>query len=124
MKQVKVTVKYKVPSWNFCNYDTGRGVSNVVCRFCEKRGPGYHCQLYDTPLKFDGTLIDKNRTCCKNTAGFGIEISEPEVPTVDPKELMRQTLQIYNKTLNELLRQGYPRQIAEQVAQSHLLGNK
>lgn len=94
-----------------------------VCRFCIKTKAGYRCLLYDQPLKSDGEFIDKVRDCCKATAGFASRIEEaPPVPTVEPHELMKQTIELYSKTVNELLNQKYPRAIAEQVAKQHLLG--
>lgn len=81
--------------------------------------------LYDQPLKTDGEFIDKVRECCKATAGFASVIDEaPQVPTIEPIELMKQTIELYSKTVNELLNQKYPRAIAEQVAKKHILGSK
>lgn len=123
MKRTKVTVNFKVPSWNFCNYDVGNGISSMVCRFCEKQKAGYRCMLYDEPLKFDGTLLEKTYTCCKNTAGFGIEI-EDEPPAADPKELMKLAINLYSKTLKDLINQGYPQEIADTVAKQYILNGR
>lgn len=116
MKNVKVTINYKVPSWNFCNYDTGFGVSNISCRFCEKTKGSFCCQLYDKPLKYDGTFVEKTPQCIKNTCNFGIEITEESVPTIKPREIMKQTLKLYDKYIKELMNQGFPRQMAEDAA--------
>lgn len=81
--------------------------------------------LYEQPLKSDGEFIDKVRACCKATAGFASSIVEaPQAPTIEPRELIKQAIDLYAKTVNDLLKQGYPRQIAETVAKKHLLDNK
>lgn len=79
--------------------------------------------LYDRPLTVDNGLISKTRDCCRASAGFPSEVdSTPQVPTIQPKELMKQTIDVYTKTVDELLKQGYPRQMAEQAAKKHILG--
>lgn len=98
-------------------------MQNDTCRFCVKTKAGHRCLLYDKPLKTDGEFIDKVRECCKATAGFASNISEaPPGPTIQPKELMKQTIELYSKTVNDLLTQGYPRAMAETVAKKYLLG--
>lgn len=79
--------------------------------------------LYNRTLSVDDGLISKVRECCKATAGFESVIdSPPPTPTISPKELMKQTIAMYSKTVDELLKQGYPRPIAETVAKKHILG--
>ena len=128
MKKITSQVTYTVPNWNFCNNDNllpGGRLQKDTCRFCVKTKTGYRCLLYDQPLKTDGEFIDKIRECCKATAGFASRIEDaPLVPTLEPHELMKQTIDLYAKTVNELLSQRYPRTIAEQVAKQHILGNK
>ena len=124
MKKIKSQVTYTVPNWNFCNNDNllpGGHLQKDTCRFCNKTRTGYHCSLYDRPLKSDGEFIDKVRDCCKATAGYASDIEEPAVPAVEPRELMKQTIDLYSKTVNTLLNQGYPRQIAEATAKKYLL---
>lgn len=125
MKRIQSQVTYTVPNWNFCNNDNllpGGRLQKDTCRFCVKTKDGHRCLLYDKPLKTDGEFIDKVRECCKATAGFASVIDEaPPVPTIQPRELMKQTIELYNKTVNELLSQGYPKSIAETVAKKHLL---
>lgn len=120
-------VAYIVPQWNYCNNDNllpGGHLQKSTCRFCLKTRAGHHCMLYDQPLKSDGEYIDKVRECCRATAGYPSSIDlAPPAPTVDPRELMKQTIDLYSKTVNELLKQGYPRQIAETVAKKHLLSD-
>ena len=125
MKTIKSLVTYRVPHWPFCNvdkFDFDATPSKQVCQFCVKSKTGHHCMLYDKPLLSDGIQIQKFPQCVKATAGFESVIEPPEVPTIQPKELMKQTIDIYNKTVNDLLAQGYPRPIAEQVAKKHILG--
>ena len=79
--------------------------------------------LYDQELTTKGELINKVRECCRATAGFASVIDEPPpAPTIQPKDLMKQTIDLYEKTLMELINQGYPRSIATTVAKQHILG--
>lgn len=126
MKKIKSTVTYTVPGWNFCNNDNllpGGRLQKGACRFCVKSKSGYRCSLYDEPLSTSDGMIEKTRACCKATAGYASSIDEPPpAPTIDPRDLMKQTIELYSKTLNDLINQGYPRAIAETVAKQHLLG--
>lgn len=83
--------------------------------------------LYNESLSVTDGLINKTRACCKATAGIDARIDadriEPPGPTVPPKELMKQTIALYDKTLNTLLNQGYPRPIAEKAARKYILGD-
>lgn len=79
--------------------------------------------LYDESLSTKNGLIYKVRECCKATAGFESVIDEPPpAPTVPPKDLMKQTIELYSKTMNDLIAQGYPRPMAEQAAKKYILG--
>lgn len=125
MKRIKSAVSYKVPNWNYCNvdrFDIDATPSKQVCQFCIKERGGYRCALYDQPLMSDGKQVQKLRACCKATAGFESVIEPAEAPTIKPKDLMKATINLYNKTVNDLISQGYQRQIAEQVAEKHVLG--
>ena len=126
MKRIHSMVHYDVPSWNFCNSDfltMGSELSGDTCRFCQKTPTGHHCLLYDESLDVNDGLIKKVRACCKATAGFESVIdSPPPAPTLQPKELMKQTIKLYTKTVNDLMAQGYPKAIAETVATKHVLG--
>ena len=79
--------------------------------------------LYGQDLSVKGEFISKVRECCKATAGFASVIDEPApTPTVEPRVLMKQTIELFAKTVNDLINQGYPRAIAENVAKQHILG--
>lgn len=123
MKPIKSTVVYSVPHWNFCNvdkFDVGAVPSKQVCQFCIKTRDGYHCALYNKPLFANGNKIQKLDRCCDATVGLDNEIDvveAPQAPTVPPKDLMKQTIALYKKTVNDLLAQGYPRAMAEQAAE-------
>lgn len=79
--------------------------------------------LYDESLMADHGQVSKTRQCCRATAGFESVIEEPpQVPTIPPKDLMKQTIELYSKTVNDLLNQGYPRQMAEAAAKKYMLG--
>lgn len=125
MKRIKSTITYDVPNWNFCNSDNlidGGDLSKNTCRFCIKTKSGHHCVLYNESLSVNDGLIQKVRACCKAAAGYQSSIdAAPRVPTINPKELMKRTITLYNNTLNDLLKQGYPRAIAEEVAKKYIL---
>ena len=128
MKYIESTITYRVPNWNFCNvdrFDIDATPSKQVCQFCIKTKDGHRCALYDQPLMSDGKQIQKVRQCCKATAGFASVIAPAieETPTIKPKDLIEATINMYNKTVNELLSQGYPRQMAELAAKKHVLGD-
>jgi len=125
MKRIKSTVIYKVPHWNFCNEDNfdynGRPVK-ATCRFCVKDKTGYRCLLYDKPLSVNNNLIQKLPTCCDETVGINAVIEPDEVPTIEPKDLMKQTIDLYEKTVKDLMAQGYPQPIAAATAKKFVLG--
>ena len=128
MRKVKVNLQHRVPSWNMCNYDghtADNRFSKETCRFCIKTKQGHRCLLYEEQLRSDATFVYKTADCITATAGYAMTVDEPvpEGPIVDPKRLIRETIKVYNKTYNNLLKQGYPRQIAEQVATEYMLGD-
>ena len=127
MRKVSSQVTYTVPNWNFCNNDNllpGGRLQKDTCQFCVKtKSGGARCLLYNKSLCVDDEFIHKLRECCKATAGFTSTIdSTKEVPTVGPLELMEQTINLYDKTVKDLMAQSYPRAIAEKVAKKHVLG--
>lgn len=131
MKVIRSNVTYTVPHWNFCNvdkFDYDGSPSKQVCQFCIKSRSGAYCALYNQQLSVTGKQIEKLRQCCCATAGFESVIQQPppqpEGPTIPPKELMKQAINLYSKTLSDLISQGYPRQIAEQAAKKYVLGER
>lgn len=125
MKYVKSTVNYKVPNWNFCNednFDFGGRPVKATCRFCIKDKTGHHCLLYNKSLSANNGLISKVPACVETTAGYKSVIEPDEVPTIDPKDLMKQTIDLYEKTVKELMTQGYPQPIAAATAKRYVLG--
>ena len=129
MKRIQSTVTYTVPNWNYCNSDNlinGGELSKHTCRFCVKTKAGHECLLYNESLSVNDGFISKVRACCKATAGYQSNIvtdAAPQGPTIPPKQLMKSTIDLYAKTVNDLLAQGYPRNLAEQVAKQYLLDN-
>lgn len=127
MKKITSTVSYRVPDWNFCNmnkFDFDATMSKETCRFCVKTRQGPQCLLYNEDLSVKGEMISKTKACCRASAGYSSTIeSDPDLPTVNPKELMRQTIDLYTKTVNGLISQGYPRAIADMVAKNHVIGD-
>ena len=126
MKKINSQVTYIVPNWNFCNNDNllpGGRLQKDTCQFCAKTKSGARCLLYNKSLSVNDGFISKVRECCKATAGFASTIDNTkEVPTVGPLELMEQTINLYDKTVKDLMAQSYPRAIAEKVARKHVLG--
>lgn len=129
MKLIQSKVTYKVPHWNYCNvdvFDIDGTPSKRVCQFCIKTRQGHVCALYDEALSVKGNQISKVRACCKATAGFESVIAPkaeaPVVPTIPPKELMKQAIELYDKTTKELVAQGYQQAIAAAAAKKHILG--
>ena len=69
-------------------------------------------------------MINKVDACCRTTAGFTSDIHAvpaPE-PKVDPKQLIKMTIETYTKTVDDLLNQGYPKVMADKVAKQYMLG--
>ena len=120
MRKVKQTITYRVPSWNFCNSDKTSRITSDTCRFCVKTRAGYICTLHDTHLESSNGAVSKAYQCRQLTAGFTVD-EPPELPAVDPKFIMRETLATYKKTLNGLIGQGYPRTMAETIATKYVL---
>lgn len=126
MRKIKINVQYRVPSWNYCNLDVptaDQRYSKEKCRFCVSSKQGNYCSLYDTQLTSDVNFIYKAPPCIKATAGFAVSVDEPMTPQVDPQLIIRETIKTYNKTLNDLLSQGYPRAMAEAIATKYVTGD-
>ena len=129
MKRIRAQVTYNVPHWAFCNCDDDEltKIPKRVCRFCVKSKGARMCMLYGEQLVDNDGLVYKTQRCKAATAGYEATIIadhvEPPVPTVNPKDLIKQTIDLYAKTVNSLLNQGYPRAIAEQAAKQHILDN-
>lgn len=126
MRKVKLNLQCKVPSWNFCNYDgptPDDRFSKDKCRFCVSTKAGKRCVLYDKTLAAEEYFIHKVPECIEATAGYVVEVDEPvSTPQVSPQTLIRETIKEYNKMLNDLLKQGYPRALAESIATKHMTG--
>lgn len=123
MKRVKTTVNYKAPDWEFCNCSRLGKPTKDMCRFCAKHGKDYVCVLHNMPLDVvEGTLVKKDMACIKATAGFPSEVED--TIQVDPKTVMKMTLQEYRNAYKQLIAQGYPDSIADKLAQQMVLGGK
>ncbi len=129
MRKIKLTLQCRVPSWNFCNLDvTPHGkFSKELCRFCKVTRQGKYCSLHDKWLTEDPTFVHKTNCCIDATAGFSITVDEPTPeagPKIDPKLIIRETINSYKKTVSDLVNQGYPQSMAESIATQYLLDNK
>lgn len=126
MRKIKLSLQYRVPSWNFCNSDVPVDEftdSKEVCRFCVSTKKGKRCVLFDAALAADENYIYKAPPCIEASAGYVVEVEEPtKQPAVQPKVLIRETIKEYNKLMNDLLKQGYPRSLAESIAAKQMTG--
>ena len=123
MKRVKTTVNYKVPDWEFCNCSRLGKPTKDTCRFCVKHSKNYVCVLHNMPLDIvEGALVKKDMACIKATAGLPSEVED--TIQVDPKTVMKMTLQEYRKAYKQLIAQGYPDSMADKLAQQMILGGK
>ena len=121
MKRVKTTVNYKVPDWEFCNCSRLGKPTKDMCRFCVKHGKNYVCVLHNMPLDVvEGILVKKDMACIKATAGFPSEVED--TIQVDPKTVMKMTLQEYRKAYKQLIAQRYPDNMADKLAQQMTMG--
>lgn len=121
MRKVKLTVECRIPSWNFCNYDgftKDDRYSKELCRFCVKKRDGYYCTMHDKCLAADKNFVQKCPACIEASAGFATTVvDEPKHgPIVDPKTLIKESVELYAKTVQDLVKQGYPQALAEKVA--------
>ena len=121
MKRVKTVVTYKVPDWEFCNCSSFGKPTKGACRFCVKHNKGHVCVLHNMPLDMvEGILIKKDLACVRATAGFTSEVED--TVQVDPKTVLKMTLQEYRKTYKQLIAQGYPDAMADKLAQQMTMG--
>lgn len=123
MRKVTLKMPQRLPSWNFCKLDdfTANGrFSKENCKFCVRANGGYRCLLFDANLTSDVDFVHKCPQCIKAAAGFGVE----EAPTVqvDPKLVMKETLKQYKSVVKQLLSQGYPKEMAETLAEQFVMG--
>lgn len=124
MRKIKLTLKCRVPSWGYCNYDgftANNRPSKELCRFCTKDKNGYKCLLHDERLATKDIFVMKSAACVDATAGFAITADEEPTPHVDPKSLIKEALNGYTQLVAKLIKQGYPRAVAEQVAKKYML---
>ena len=121
MKRVKTTVNYKVPDWEFCNCSRLGKPTKDMCRFCVKHNKGYVCVLHNMPLDMvEGILVKKDMACVRATAGLTSEV-EDDIQ-VDPKTVMKLTLQEYRRVYKQLIAKGYPDAMADKLAQQMTMG--
>lgn len=127
LKTVVTNLTYKVPTGDYCNlhmYLDG-SVSKDKCRFCVKDGRVHRCVLYNMPLEVrDGVAPVRTHACWLATAGFDSEVAdEPEV-TVEPKVLMKATIDEFVKKQKYFRAQRYPAALVDSLAKEAVLGGK
>lgn len=126
MRKIKLELKCRVPSWNFCNLDNFTDdplYSKELCRFCVTTKKGHYCSLHDKWLSTSPNFIHKTAECITATAGFAVSVDEEVKIPVDPKTIIRETLNGYNKLIADLMKQGYPRNLAETIAKKYMIGD-
>lgn len=126
MRKVKLNVVTKVPGWHFCNNDeivTSVTPSQEKCKFCKKVKGGYMCILYDEYLTSSPTLVDKSPRCIEAATQGSAEVTDSSL-SVDPKLIIKESIDGYIKHVNDLMKQGYPQVLAETVARKYMLGEK
>lgn len=126
MRNVKLDMKVRVPSWDFCTLDdfTANGrFSKETCRFCTKTKGGHRCTLFDEALAADATFVHKTPRCIRMSAGYPDEPQQP-VATPSPHTVMSEAIKEYKKTVLYLRSQGYPQSMAEMLAEQSVLGGK
>lgn len=73
MKQLKTTVVYSVPEWEYCNKISKGEASSETCRFCIKHKGNFVCVLHNMPLEAEtDKKVRKTYMCIKATVGFRI----------------------------------------------------
>lgn len=121
MKSVKVTVTHKVPDWNYCNHSRCGSPTKDNCRFCVKTKKCHVCVLYNMPLDTEeGLLIKKTHQCIQAT--YRSKDTVEDTIQVDPKNVMKLTMQEYRKIYKQLIAQGYPDNMADKMAQQMTMG--
>ena len=124
VKKVTTEITYRVPMGSYCNLSDK---TKDKCRFCVKDRSGYRCALYNEPLNTTETVyVLKARDCTRALCGYKSvveDVQEQEFTSiVDPKLIMRTTLDEYTRVRNKLMSQGYPVSIVDKIAREYVLG--
>lgn len=111
-----------MPNWHLCNLEAG-GISQEKCRFCTlvKRGKQqvHVCVLHNEPLLTEeGFQVHKCNNCKKQANLVEDTLQQPSVP---PQELMKYALDTYSAHFKQLIKEGYPVEIAEKYARQKVL---
>lgn len=126
MRKIKLELKCRVPSWNYCNLDDFTDdplYSKETCRFCVTTKKGRYCSLHDEWLSAGPHFVNKTTKCIDATAGCAIGIDEHAAMPIDPKTVIRETINGYSSLVTDLMKQGYPRNLAEMLAKKHMIGD-
>lgn len=121
MKSVTSKVTYKVPNWNFCNHDNlfDGDLNKMTCSFCQKQKNGtYKCLLYNKELCTNGRLINKLPPCIEATISSGGEVEQDHNET---RQQLEQSVDTLLRTIQDLMKQGYPYELAQAVAKEYVL---
>lgn len=126
MKKVTTNVTYRVSDGLYCNLKEERHKNFPVdqrCRFCTDVGKRtFVCVMHNVPLVVeDGCLIHKAPQCRENMFRKGLQVTEPDLQPVDPKELMKWTLTEFNRVYSGLIKAGYPHELAHKAAMANVL---
>lgn len=126
MKKITTTVTHRVSDGQYCNLSPTRYKNFPIeqrCRFCTNVGKStFVCVMHNLPLVVEeGCLIRKAPQCLRNMFQRGLTVTEPDVPQINPKELMKWTMDEFDKIYKNLLTAGYPDALAMKTAREHVL---
>ena len=132
LKKVTTEITYRIPTGCYCNLNKPGTINKPtkdMCRFCVKDGKGFRCALYNRTLDVRDTVLAlKTRDCEKAMVGYKSIVEDiadaAPTPVIDPKKLMKSTIQMYDKVRKQLLSEGYPQAMADKFAQDYVLGNQ
>lgn len=123
MKKITTNVTYKVPEWNYCNHSKLGKPFKEKCRFCVKQGSSYVCVLHNVVLRSEGNMLVCKDSSCARATITSKNIVE-DTMHVDPISIMKIAIKDYSKAYSKLIAEGYQSNMAQQLAQQHVLGGK
>ena len=124
MRKVDMRMSVYLPGWNNCNLESEPLSSRKYCRFANRDNKGYYCSLFMERLDKYDTLLMKTHECClatKQRVGDVDEMPVEAAPAVSPRDLMKQTIDEYEKQMAALTNQGYPASMAKKVVRQYIL---
>lgn len=123
MRKITTTLTYRVEAGPYCNlYKFGSATPDPknVCRFCVKNNQGgYTCAMYNELLSSQGKVVEKLSKCslamCKGKDEVE-DLASVAATFVDPKKMIADIIKQYQITVDSLVGQGFPADIAADAA--------